>query len=138
MRLFELDESLKEREGKSFTWLPGLKKSSLHAKSFVFDRRQVFIGSLNLDPRAVVHNTEIGVILEVPEIAENMSTWFEENIEKLAFRLELKKDHDGYERLYWHGWEDDEQVVYNREPHTGFWRRFGISFMSVWPIESQL
>jgi putative cardiolipin synthase len=93
---------------------------------------------LNLDPRAVLHNTEIGVVLEVPEIAEEMTTWFEENIEQLAFRLELKKDENGYERLYWHGWEAGKQVVYTHEPHTGFWRRFGISFMSIWPIESQL
>ena len=33
VRLFELDESLKDREGKMFTWLPGLAKSSLHAKN---------------------------------------------------------------------------------------------------------
>ena len=71
-------------------------------------------------------------------MAEEMAVWFDENIEKIAFRLELKKEHDGYERLYWHGWEDGKPVVYSREPHTGFWRRFGISFMGVLPIESQL
>jgi putative cardiolipin synthase len=47
--------------------------------SFVFDRKQVFIGSLNLDPRATEHNTEIGVILEIPDIAEEMALWFDEN-----------------------------------------------------------
>jgi hypothetical protein len=29
-------------------------------------------------------------------------------------------------------------VVYTHEPHAGFWRRLGVSFMSIWPIESQL
>jgi putative cardiolipin synthase len=67
-----------------------------------------------------------------------MAQWFEENIEQLAFRLELKKDEDGYERLYWHGWEEGKQIVYSQEPHAGFWRRFGVSFLSIWPIESQL
>jgi hypothetical protein len=43
-----------------------------------------------------------------------------------------------FEVLIWHGWEKGKQVVYTREPHTGFWRRFGIGFMSIWPIESQL
>jgi len=42
VRLFELDESLKEREGKMFTWLPGLAKSSLHAKTMVFDGEIMF------------------------------------------------------------------------------------------------
>jgi putative cardiolipin synthase len=109
-----------------------------HAKSFIFDRKQVFIGSLNLDPRAVKHNTEIGVVLTVPAIAEEMAARFEENIEQLAFRLELKKDENGYEQLLWHGWEKGQPTVYTHEPHTGFWRRLGIDFMSIWPIESQL
>jgi putative cardiolipin synthase len=78
------------------------------------------------------------VVLDVPEIAKDMAQWFEENVEQLAFRLELKKNEHGSERLYWHGWEDGKQVAYTHEPHAGFWRRFGASFMSIWPIESQL
>ena len=92
---------------------------------------------MNLDPRATMHNTEIGVVFEVPEMAEDMALWFDANIVKIAFRLEMKKEHDGYERLYWHGWEEGKPVVYNQEPYTGFWRRFGISIMGVLPIESQ-
>ncbi len=138
VELYELNKTLTRKERKEKKGQEGSSKASLHAKSFVFDRQQVFIGSLNLDPRATKHNTEIGVVFEVPEIAEDMAVWFDENIEQIAFRLELKKEHDGYERLYWHGWEDGKPVVYSREPHTGFWRRFGISFMGVLPIESQL
>jgi len=54
------------------------------------------------------------------------------------YRPFKKKDENGYEQLYWHGWEKGKQVVYTHEPHTGFWRLFGIGFMSIWPIESQL
>ena len=135
---YELNKKLTRKQRKEKKGAGGSSKASLHTKSFVFDRKQVFIGSLNLDPRAVLHNTEIGVVLKVPEIAEEMAKWFEENIEQVAFRLELKKDENGYEQLIWHGWEKGEQVVYTHEPHTGFWRRFGIGFMSIWPIESQL
>jgi putative cardiolipin synthase len=138
VELYELNKKLSRKERKEKKGRSGSSKASLHAKSFVFDRNQVFIGSLNLDPRATEHNTEIGVILNVPEIAEDMALWFEENIEQLAFRLELIKDEDGNERLYWHGWEEGKQVVYTHEPHAGFWRRLGVSFMSIWPIESQL
>ena len=138
VELYELNKKLSRKERKEKKGSSGSAKASLHTKSFVFDREQVFIGSLNLDPRATEHNTEIGVVLEVPEIAEEMAVWFDENIDQLAFRLELKREHDGYERLYWHGWEDGKPVVYNQEPHTGFWRRFGISFLSMFPIESQL
>ena len=138
VELYELNKKLTRKERKEKKGAEGSSKASLHAKSFVFDRKQVFIGSLNLDPRAVKHNTEIGVVFNVPEIAEDMTDWFEENIEQLAFRLELKKDETGYEEVLWHGWENGKQVVYTHEPQTGFWRRFGIGFMSIWPIESQL
>jgi len=138
VELYELNKKLSRTERKKIKGRSGSTKASLHAKSFVFDRKQVFIGSLNLDPRATEHNTEIGVVLDVPEIAKDMAQWFEENVEQLAFRLELKKNENGSERLYWHGWEEGRQVVYTQEPHAGFWRRFGVSFLSIWPIESQL
>jgi putative cardiolipin synthase len=138
VELYELNKKLTRKQGKEKKGADGSSKATLHAKSFVFDRKQVFIGSLNLDPRALLHNTEIGVVLKVPEIAKEMAKWFDENIEVLAFRLELTKDENGHEKLLWRGWEKGKQVVYTHEPHTGFWRRFGIGFMSIWPIESQL
>jgi putative cardiolipin synthase len=138
IELYELNKRLTREQRKHMRGAQGSSKASLHTKSFVFDRQQVFIGSLNLDPRALVHNTEIGVVMEVPEIAEEMAQWFDENIEQLAFRLELKKQENGYEKLYWHGLEKGKQVVYTHEPHTGFWRRLGINLMRILPIESQL
>jgi putative cardiolipin synthase len=138
VELYEMNKKLTREQRKEKKGVEGSSKASLHAKSFVFDRQQVFIGSLNLDPRALVHNTEIGVVMEVPEIAEGMAKWFDENIEQIAFRLELKKQENGYEKLYWHGLENGKQVVYTHEPYTGFWRRLGINLMSILPIESQL
>ncbi|MBW1787756.1 MAG: phospholipase D family protein, partial [Deltaproteobacteria bacterium] len=90
------------------------------------------------DPRAVLHNTEIGVVLTSVDMARDMVEWFDENIEKIAFRLELQADERGYERILWHGLEAGKPVVYTVDPHTGFWRRLGIGFMSLLPIESQL
>jgi len=138
VELYELDKALTREQRKEKKGPGGSSKASLHAKSFVFDRKQVFVGSLNLDPRALKHNTEIGVIFKVPEIAENMAVYFDENVEQYAFRLELKTDQNGSETLLWHGMKDGKPVVYTHEPYVGFWRRFGIGFMSLWPIESQL
>ena len=138
VELYELNKRLTRQQRKHKKGAEGSSKASLHAKSFVFDREQIFIGSLNLDPRALLHNTEIGVVMDVSEIAQGMAQWFDENIEKKAFRLELKKDEYGYEQLYWHGWEKGRQVVFTHEPYTGFWRRLGINLMSILPIESQL
>ncbi|MCW9094843.1 MAG: phospholipase D family protein [Ignavibacteriaceae bacterium] len=138
VELYELNKKLTRKQLKEKKGKGGSSKASLHAKSFVFDRKQIFIGSLNLDPRALLHNTEIGVVMKVPEIAEEMATWFERHIDQLAFRLELKKDENGAEKLLWHGMVDGNELTFDVDPYTGFWRRFGICIMSIFPIESQL
>ena len=138
VELYELNKRLTREQRKHKKGMEGSSKASLHAKSFVFNREQIFIGSLNLDPRALLHNTEIGVVMEVPEMAQGMAQWFDENIERQAFRLELKNDEYGHEKIYWHGWEEGRPVVFTHEPYTGFWRRLGINFLSILPIESQL
>jgi cardiolipin synthase C len=138
VELYELNKDLAREESEVKRRWRGSSRASLHAKSFVFDRRQVFIGSFNLDPRSLEHNTEIGVVMTVPEIGREMGEWFDRNIEQLAFRLELKTDAQGGQQLFWHGVEKGKAVVYTHEPEVGFWTRFWIGFMSWWPIESQL
>lgn len=54
--------------------------------TLVFDRRQVFNCSLNLDIRSVIHNTEIGDIFTSAELAEMMAKWFEQGLDEKAFR----------------------------------------------------
>ena len=138
IELYEMNQKTSKEERKRKKGRYGSSKASLHAKAFIFDRKQVFIGSLNLDPRAVLHNTEIGVVLASKEIASGVGDWFDSKIERKTFRLELRTDEDGYEQILWHGMENGEQRVFNVDPYTGFWRRFGIGFMSLLPIESQL
>jgi putative cardiolipin synthase len=138
IELHEMNKKLTRQERKEKKGIEGSSKASLHAKSFVFDRSQIFIGSLNLDPRALVFNTEIGVVLKVPTIVEAMAKWFEENIGHVAFRLELKELENGSEQLIWHGLENGKPVMFTQEPYAGFWQRLWIGFMSWWPIESQL
>lgn len=138
VELYELNiEMLKQnREGQNVDY--GKDKTVLHAKSFVFDRQKVFIGSLNLDPRSIDHNTEIGVVLTSENIANRMAGWFDQNIERVAFRLALETNEEGYEKIVWHGWEDSEKVTYYVDPHTGFWLRFYVGFLGLLPIDSQL
>jgi putative cardiolipin synthase len=42
----------------------------LHAKTSVYDRKTVFVGSFNLDPRSENLNTEIGLLVHNPELAQ--------------------------------------------------------------------
>ena len=50
-------------------------QSALHAKTVVFDRESVWIGSFNLDPRSWKINTEIGVMIDSPEIARQVAEY---------------------------------------------------------------
>jgi putative cardiolipin synthase len=138
VELYEMNKHLSRAQRKEKKGAGGSSKASLHAKSFIFDRRQVFIGSLNLDPRAVVHNTEIGVVMTSPKLGGEMGTIFDTFIKLAAFRLELVKNTNGSEKILWHGLVDGKSKTFGVDPYTGFWRRFGIGFLSILPIESQL
>ncbi|MDI7862859.1 phospholipase D-like domain-containing protein [Rhizobiaceae bacterium n13] len=50
-------------------------RAALHTKAMVFDRKAVFIGSFNLDPRSAVINTEAGLYIESPELAARLTAY---------------------------------------------------------------
>jgi cardiolipin synthase C len=138
VELYEMDKKLTRKQRKEKKGVGGSSKASLHAKSFVLDREKVFIGSLNLDPRSFYENSEIGVIIESPEMAAGMAERFDEGIESASFRLELVTDEEDNEYILWHGYEDGEKVTFEVDPYTSIWRRMGVGFMRIMPIESQL
>jgi putative cardiolipin synthase len=138
IELYELNKQLTREVRKTNKGKGGASKASLHAKSFVFDRQRLFVGSLNLDPRALVHNTEIGLVIEQAEMAAEMGDWFDANIDAIAFKVTLVTDKDGTEQLFWHGLVNGEPEILEKEPYTGYWQRFWNGFLSFWPLESQL
>jgi len=54
---------------------------ALHAKLFVFDREGLFIGSMNFDQRSKHLNTEIGLIIGSPELAQQTAMRFESMVQ---------------------------------------------------------
>jgi len=139
VELYELNKNLTKKEHKEMKeGGVGHSKASLHAKSFVFDRERVFIGLFNLDAQSRIQNTEIGVVFESADIANHMAEGFDQKINQVAFRLELKTYENGSEKILWHGLVDGQQRVLEVDPYTGFWKRFSIGFMRVLPIESLL
>jgi len=53
---------------------------ALHAKSMVIDGEHVFIGTFNLDPRSANLNTEVGVLIESPELGQQLTESIERDI----------------------------------------------------------
>ena len=118
----------------------GSSRAALHAKTLFVDRRTLFVGSMNLDPRSVFLNTEIGVILEMPELARKLAAQFEPELRESAYRLALVPDGlpGSGTRLEWISLEPAGEVRYASEPGASLWRRLTAGFLSLLPIESQL
>ena len=90
---------------------------------------------MNLDPRSVVENTGIGMVIESPDIAVDMNEWIDREIDNMAFWLALETDRSGNEILLWRRSVDGIDQRYKTEPNTGYWRRFGVGFLRLLPIE---
>ena len=52
-------------------------RASLHAKSYVIDRKILVIGSMNLDPRSAYLNTELALVIHSPALAQQVAAIFE-------------------------------------------------------------
>lgn len=88
----------------------------LHAKAMVVDRSRVYIGSMNLDPRSAQINTEIGVFIDSPALADRLAALIErDTLPENSWRVEL----DGETGLRW---RNDAEAV-TRQPARNWWQR---------------
>lgn len=121
----------------------GSSRASLHAKVFVFDRKKTFIGSMNLDPRSVKLNSELGVIFENTQFASELVKDVENGLPENSYHIRLvdERDEEGNvidKSLVWDTLEDGKPVTYTSEPQVGFFRKIGIWFMSLFVSEELL
>ena len=115
--------------------LSGRSPAALHTKAMAFDREAVFIGSFNLDPRSAVINTEAGLYIESPELAERLTAYMATGVVPAnSYRVLL--DPNG--EIVWETVRDGQRVRYRDEPETGFRRRFVADLLKLLPIDSQL
>jgi putative cardiolipin synthase len=108
-------------------------RTTMHTKLLIIDQRYVFIGSLNMDPRSVVINTEMGIMIDSPNLAEVLLADMRDTFAEVVYRLALNEDG----KLRWHAREDGETVEFTREPQTSWWRRFSANIFKILP-EGQL
>lgn len=113
---------------------------SLHAKLFVFDRQRLFIGSMNFDQRSMHLNTEIGLIIDSPVLAQQLAARFDAMVQPAnSYRLTLRFNDEGRAPgLVWNTQEDGVAVEYTTEPARSEWQRFKVNFLSLLPLDSEL
>lgn len=112
----------------------GSSGASLHAKTFAIDRRQIFIGSFNFDPRSVALNTELGIVIDSPNLAVELATLFETRLPLEAYQVRL----DAHGALEWVEQNDNGPLVHTSEPGVGFFKHLWVGFLSILPIEGLL
>lgn len=126
IHLYEMSAALRYKQDN---WR-GNSRSLLHAKAFVRDGREIYVGSFNLDQRSIYLNTELGILIESPILAGKVAKNFIENIPDNAYRLELRND-----RIYWHR---GDGTVLSRDPGASWLQRLGSRIGSWLPIEHLL
>ena len=104
---------------------------TLHAKMIAVDGTRVYIGSANVDPRSAYLNTEMGIVVESPVLAAELSWQFSHEVALSSYRLGLSSDG----RVQWIDERDDEPVPEFVEPGTSIVSRVVVSLLSRLPIE---
>jgi putative cardiolipin synthase len=100
----------------------------LHVKAMVIDRQRVFIGSMNLDPRSWALNSEMGVVVESPALADELARNMERDMQpENAWRVVLEPN--GSVR-----WVSGDTTL-TRQPARNFWQRVQDVIFVVVPKE---
>ena len=113
---------------------------ALHAKVFVFDRQRVFIGSINLDQLSMYLNTEVGLIIDSPELARQIALRFADIAQPANSYVLTLGDADGFgqRHLVWRTLEDGKPVDFHDEPAVTLWQRLKVDMLSLLPINELL
>ena len=75
VRLYEMKEAVSPLEHDKRMRL-GSSRASLHTKAAIVDRRRIFVGSFNLDPRSASLNCEMGAWIDSEPLARRMLEHF--------------------------------------------------------------
>ena len=117
----------------------GSSSASLHAKAIVVDRESVLVGSMNLDPRSRLSNTEVALSIQSAALGKQLGTLFDRATSPdQAFRVELTEPGNADSPLVWIGREHGQPVRYEREPLASWWRRAESSLLGALAPEELL
>ncbi|GAB2543612.1 phospholipase D family protein [Rhodanobacter koreensis] len=113
---------------------------SLHAKAIVVDQQVVFIGSMNMDQRSKLLNTEMGIIVDCPQLAVAVTQFFDTaTLPATAYHVVLTahdSPHGG--KMEWLASDGGKPVVYHRDPEATLKRRLEVDLLRLLPIEGML
>ena len=107
------------------------KRLGLHAKFTLIDGRYAVIGSANMDPRSLRLNTEMGLLVDSPELNTHLRELIAVDF-YLSNAWHVQLEDDG--RLRWVG----DDVVLEEQPADSGFQSLEDWFLSHLPIEGEL
>ena len=129
----ELHEFRPDAAERSHFEAPGFGADhvGLHTKILVLDRRLVFVGTINTDPRSMVLNTEVSLVIDSPELATAILAAFAPDfLPANSWRVTLNEQ--GVLQ-----WQSSEGVL-TRQPAGTVWQRMGDAFFGLLPLDTQM
>jgi len=119
---------------------PSAGKFAVHAKVFVLDGQRVFVGSMNFDHRSLRLNTEIGLLIDSPEIAQQVATRFDTLAQPTnSYIPQLgSPDAAGKPKLTWRTEENGKMVELATEPMGDLLRGIQANLLTLLPIDDLL
>ncbi|QIM50097.1 phospholipase D family protein [Pusillimonas sp. DMV24BSW_D] len=105
--------------------------SSLHAKTFAVDSSHLFVGSFNFDPRSARLNTEMGLVIESPEMVSQVWDNVQDALAQSSYQVGL----DPAGNLIWRDHSNDPPIAYESEPETNVFSRSAVWLMSKLPLD---
>lgn len=132
--IYELSPSL-VRKTQEFGVF-GQSMGRLHAKLAMIDRRWLYIGSMNLDGRSALYNTEIGLIIDSEEIVADVRRLRVHDDIRSAYRVRLRGDRKGVEWIETDA--DGRETVHVDEPDDNWSLRLKNWFLAPFVMEELL
>jgi putative cardiolipin synthase len=112
----------------------GAELATLHTKAFMVDRQDIFFGSFNWDPRSANINTELGVVIESPELGAMIGERVDEGLAERTYQVILNDKG----KIRWLDESGEEPVILDKEPDTTWWRRTKAQMGRILPVRGQL
>lgn len=135
VELYEMKRRVASEAGRQQISVTGSSHASLHSKAILIDGNWVYVGSMNLDPRSAILNTEMGLLVESAELARQLrEQWELITSPELSYRVGLEEDGE----LVWYDRIGGKERRSQHEPDASWGRRMSVTLLRLVPIDSQL
>lgn len=94
----------------------GASRAMLHSKLLVVDGHLVAVGSMNLDLRSQLQNTEIALLIASSEFGRLATQSIDDGLQDGSWRVEIDEDGD----LVWRASEDSDRKDQHSEPDASW------------------